>query len=460
MAKVWDMIKNFITMVLIVMMAWKYRNKLKKGACDVNDTQCADEYFTSSYQEARLKFLKYSANIAAANTYNIPIYTQGDETLYTDITILNENSKSNRLIIHLSGVHGVEGFTGSGIQLALLHHISNPIQNNKFGNLIFDTDNDNEKPIIIFVHAVNPFGFAKFRRNNEQNIDLNRNFKTPQQWNDFKLNGPNKFHYNDLNAVFNPHFRLEEASSLLSKIPKNFRQYFINMYHNINYCLCWLRLPYFALQYGVKQMKAAATIGQMHNQKGLQYVGNGKLAASHNKLQKFFEDKFDEHMHWKKQFNFITLIDVHSGDSSYGIDKLLTEKYENAMKLKRLFLDYDDKDLIQSLNSDDNDGDVQFLDGIYDNVNGYTFRYGDVIGGLMDESVSVDMLVFASEFGSNHMLETVGVCQTMENAYFQEYKEYIKHYNEYGEGHEVMKEFLERSQRWLKDVFYVQEPEW
>jgi hypothetical protein len=32
----------------------------------------------------------------------------------------------------------------------------------------------NDEPTLVFVHAVNPFGFANNRRVNEENIDLNR----------------------------------------------------------------------------------------------------------------------------------------------------------------------------------------------------------------------------------------------------------------------------------------------
>jgi hypothetical protein len=33
---------------------------------------------------------------------------------------------------------------------------------------------DPDRPTIVFVHAVNPFGFANNRRVNEDNVDVNR----------------------------------------------------------------------------------------------------------------------------------------------------------------------------------------------------------------------------------------------------------------------------------------------
>ena len=208
-------------------------------------------------------------------------------------------------------------------------------------------------------------------------------------------------------------------------------------------------------------MKIAANVGQMHNEKGLQYVGNGEGASSHRKLQEFLSQKFDEHADWKSQIKKVTMIDVHSGDSMYGVDKLLTDKFEDSLKLKMLFLDYDDKDLIQSLKSDRMRESTQFLDGIYDDVNGYTFGYGQFIADLTEHKAEdMDILPFASEFGSNHMLETVGFCGLLENAYFQEYQEYVQREDVDENVRETMETMLKKSKSWLKDVFYVQHPEW
>merc|ERR1712113_114348 len=198
----------------------------------------------------------------------------------------------------------------------------------------------------------------------------------------------------------------------------------------------------------------------MHNEKGIQYVGDGKLANSHQKLKEFLAEKFEEHGAWKTQIDKVTMIDVHSGDDSYGIDKLLTDKSEYATKLKGLFLDYDEKDLIQSVESKENGEDKQFLDGIYDNVNGFTFNYVPFIASMIEDSEKADLLSFASEFGSNHMLETIAVCEIMENAYYQEYKEYTRGHDGDAKADKTMKTLVDKSQKWLKDVYYVQEPEW
>ena len=67
------------------------------------------------------------------------------------------------MVVVSSGLHGVEGFFGSAVQLALLD-----------GALAGWSPTDGQA--VLMVHALNPYGFAWRRRVNEDNVDLNRNF--------------------------------------------------------------------------------------------------------------------------------------------------------------------------------------------------------------------------------------------------------------------------------------------
>lgn len=64
------------------------------------------------------------------------------------------------MLLHVSGVHGVEAYAGSAAQLALL---AAPPELPADGALAL-------------VHVLNPYGMAWLRRANEHNVDLNRNF--------------------------------------------------------------------------------------------------------------------------------------------------------------------------------------------------------------------------------------------------------------------------------------------
>jgi hypothetical protein len=64
-----------------------------------------------------------------------------------------------------SGVHGVEGFCGSGIQIAALQ------------DQTLLTSAQTAGITLIFAHAVNPHGFSFRRRATQEKVDLNRNFQ-------------------------------------------------------------------------------------------------------------------------------------------------------------------------------------------------------------------------------------------------------------------------------------------
>jgi Protein of unknown function (DUF2817) len=123
------------------------------------------EHFSTSYREARGKFLAAAAErglTVDSHVHPTKKGAQGEE-LAMDTVRLGAG-KASSLVIVSSGVHGVEGFCGSGCQIALLHDQELLGRFEKAGLAL------------LLVHAVNPYGFSHLRRVNEDNIDLNRNF--------------------------------------------------------------------------------------------------------------------------------------------------------------------------------------------------------------------------------------------------------------------------------------------
>lgn len=123
-----------------------------------------EAFFSQTYDEARGKFL------AAAQTRGLRI----ERHLHPDVvgpsgeqlsidTALLAPAQAQTLLIVTSGVHGVEGFCGSGCQTGLLQ------DDELFARLAA------ANVALLLVHAVNPYGFAHLRRVNEDNVDLNRN---------------------------------------------------------------------------------------------------------------------------------------------------------------------------------------------------------------------------------------------------------------------------------------------
>ena len=107
--------------------------------------------FSESYSEARDKFR--SAASAAGGKLHALVVIPG-ETYTIDIAVWQGTGEG--LVVHSSGVHGVEGFAGSAIQIGAI------------GTLV--GEGQDHSPTIVLVHAVNPYGMAHFRRFNEHNV--------------------------------------------------------------------------------------------------------------------------------------------------------------------------------------------------------------------------------------------------------------------------------------------------
>jgi predicted deacylase len=113
-----------------------------------------------TYDECRARF-RHAAQDADRDWLALPLECAGPhgEQLTIDVVTLGRADAPNVLIV-LSGVHGVEGFLGSTLQTDLLSR----------SPAIPDSVR------VVLVHAVNPWGMAWGRRQNESNVDLNRNW--------------------------------------------------------------------------------------------------------------------------------------------------------------------------------------------------------------------------------------------------------------------------------------------
>ncbi len=124
----------------------------------------AAAHFAQSYEQARAKFL--SAVQAAGldvEPHAHPMRGRDGELLAMDVVLEGANSARSLLILS-SACHGVEGYCGSGIQVSLLHD---------------GTWHETLRAsgvAVLYIHALNPYGFSWWRRTTQENVDLNRNF--------------------------------------------------------------------------------------------------------------------------------------------------------------------------------------------------------------------------------------------------------------------------------------------
>ena len=122
------------------------------------------DYFAGTYLEARQKFLDAAHEAGARLTaYALPD-RQGPhgEGLSVDVARLGPDEPDAALLL-ISATHGIEGLCGSGCQVGYLSDQLHDALSPRSGTIL--------------IHALNPYGFAWMRRVNEDNIDLNRNFR-------------------------------------------------------------------------------------------------------------------------------------------------------------------------------------------------------------------------------------------------------------------------------------------
>jgi hypothetical protein len=118
------------------------------------------DYFSADYTTARQRF-RAAVAAAGGDLHCLPLDVAdlNGQPLGIDIAWFGHR-QPNRALVHFCGIHGVEGFAGSAVQLALLD----------------DLPNLPDDGALILVHIFNPYGMAHLRRGNGSNVDLNRNF--------------------------------------------------------------------------------------------------------------------------------------------------------------------------------------------------------------------------------------------------------------------------------------------
>ena len=230
------------------------------------------QYFSNNYMAARHRFIEAAkARGAALHKLILEQRAPDDSPLSIDIAWFGA-SFPRQVVIHSSGLHGVEGFAGSAIQLALMDQ-----------NMYVRPDN-----AILLVHALNPFGMARLRRVNENNVDLNRNFLA------CKAKRPS----------------LSEAYKLLSK--------FLNPANPPVVGFFYARIAAFVLRYGITRLKQAIAEGQYVYPKGL-FFGGGKLEEGPSLYQSWLADKL-------KSLQCVFAIDVHTGLGRSSQESLLLRR--------------------------------------------------------------------------------------------------------------------------------------
>ncbi|HEY8359869.1 MAG TPA: M14 family metallopeptidase [Ramlibacter sp.] len=144
------------------------------------------EAFSANYAEARAKFVQAAsdAGLLVESMTHPERGLQGEE-LAMDVAREGHPSAA-RLLVVSSACHGVEGFCGSGVQVAALRDPE------------WRAYAASKEVAVLYIHALNPYGFSHIRRTTHENVDLNRNFH------DFDAPLPRNDAYGELHPLLVP----------------------------------------------------------------------------------------------------------------------------------------------------------------------------------------------------------------------------------------------------------------
>lgn len=227
--------------------------------------------FSQDYATARSRFIEKATKIGAKR-FELQLSATGPDNLPLSIDIaLIGNPNPTQVLLHCSGIHGVEGFAGSAIQLDLM---------DKLPTLP-------DQAAIVFVHVLNPFGMSWIRRVNESNVDLNRNFLAETE----SYSGVPEA-YTALNPMLNPESK------------PGFDFFLLRTLGSIR-------------KHGYNSLKQAIVGGQYGFQNGLFY-GGSKLEEGPSKYKQWLSETLSG-------AQSVVAVDIHSGLGKYGEDTLLVE---------------------------------------------------------------------------------------------------------------------------------------
>lgn len=221
--------------------------------------------FYNSYDEIRAHLQDMTAELGTQiSSYAID---EADD-LYIDSFYLPSHGERTNLIVLTTGVHGMEGYIGATMLDVFFEEI--------YPNL------DREKTGVLVVANVNPYGMKYYRRYNENNVDLNRNFIL--DWDTFDLSSNKE--YPKVDTFLGPTGKIGNA-----------------LWHEVGF---YLSLGKTAITDGAGTISDALLTGQYEYPQGVYYGGKGDEAST-----VYLKDVFGQCL--DSDYENIVHIDIHSG---------------------------------------------------------------------------------------------------------------------------------------------------
>lgn len=229
--------------------------------------------FSADYMIARKWFREAASRLGwQLEAHPIGVAGPGGDQLTLDVACSPSNDAGKVLVVS-SGIHGVEGFFGSAVQVGLL-----------------DQWASQSPPALkyVFLHGLNPFGFAWLRRFDENNVDPNRNFLLPAERYEGSPAG-----YAGLDDLLNP-----------QRPPSRWEPF-------------TLKALWAIARHGMPVLRQTVAAGQYEFPRGLFFGGAGP-SRTHQLLEENLE-------RWLRGSREVVHLDFHTGLGPKGACKLLID---------------------------------------------------------------------------------------------------------------------------------------
>jgi len=273
----------------------------------------------------------------------------------------------------MSGVHGIEGFAGSAVQLQVLDD-----------SVACRGDFD-----LLLIHAMNPFGFENRRRVNEDNIDINRNFIDHS-------NTPSNTEYDMLHAALVPHDIKGPARVRADR---------------------WLASQ--VASQGVRSVQAAITRGQYRHPDGLFYGGN-KPCWSNRIWRSIIAEKLSP-------YTQVAFIDIHTGLGQWARGETIFRGGDDSRSMERAFEWYGSR-LTSSEAGSSSSTPIQgntaraLIDGVTATtlVTAITLEFGTIASNQVFRALQADNWIWLNRSGGVRDEEVADVSKQMREAFAPE----------------------------------------
>jgi predicted deacylase len=239
--------------------------------------------FPLTYDECRERF-RWTCRAAGLAFSAHPITVRGEhgQQLTIDVTAFGA-LRPRRALLVMAGVHGDEGFSSSTL---MCDAIDRWVAAGVDGGLADDA-------AVLMIHAVNPWGMAYWRRQNESNVDLNRNWGR-----DERTDVPANIGYVALHPVLVPGGDTPPTPESLLAATRAMID-----------------------EHGYQWVKSAVSAGQYSHADGL-YFGGDRTEESNRRLAEIVEPRL-------AGAEEVLVLDLHTGHGAFGTYTLLSHVPED-----------------------------------------------------------------------------------------------------------------------------------